>query len=524
MSAQPASPLRPAESHLHLATSRCPTCEQPVPNDKLNEVTARLKARDQEVSTGVATRLNQDFAARIAKVDADAKAELQRVSNDNVATLAKLKQDAAERELAARLEAKAEAEAALKDQLAESTRLREMAEAANATSKIELDALRETTEATIAGLKQEAQAREATARAEATQMAEETFREQVAESARARAAAEQSVASKDRELEQMRSDSATAVENLKHEAAAREAAARAQAKTEAEAPLLLKLDATSRAKNAAEAQVATLTAAQQARLDEQRLALEKDKTDAVNAEKAKAFDDKLKLENQLKDMARQLEKKTADELGEGAEVRLLEELKAQFEGDTFTHVGKGNPGADIIHEVVHKGKVCGKIVYDSKNRNAWRSEYVSKLRKDQVAAKADHAILSTQTLPAGTKQTHIQDGVIIANPARVMVLVELLRQQIIRLHNLRLSNESKADKTAALYAFMTSELCGQLFSQIESRAADILDLDAKEKRAHDNTWKRRGELVRSVQKAHGDLSAQIEIVLGTGSDAPDTEE
>ena len=83
---------------------------------------------------------------------------------------------------------------------------------------------------------------------------------------------------------------------------------------------------------------------------------------------------------------------------------------------------------------------------------------------------------------------------------------------------------SKAEKTVALYAFMTSELCGQLFSQIETRAADILDLDAKEKKAHDNTWKRRGELVRSVQKAHGDLSAQIEIVLGTGSDASDTEE
>jgi hypothetical protein len=205
------------------------------------------------------------------------------------------------------------------------------------------------------------------------------------------------------------------------------------------------------------------------------------------------------------------------------EVKLLEELKARFEGDNFHHVGKGNPGADIIQEVVHNGKVCGKIVFDSKDRNAWRNEYVSKLRKDQVAAQADHAILSARVMPAGTKQMHFQDGVIIANPARVLTLVEFLRQQIVTFHKLRLSTESKEEKTAKLYAFMTSELCGQLFNQIESRAADMEELDVKEMKAHETVWKRRGELIRSVQKARGDLSAQIELILGSGTDAPDTE-
>lgn len=48
-------------------------------------------------------------------------------------------------------------------------------------------------------------------------------------------------------------------------------------------------------------------------------------------------------------------------------------------------------GADIRHDVVHNGKKCGTIVYDSKNRNAWRDEYATKLRVDQIAAKAEHA-------------------------------------------------------------------------------------------------------------------------------------
>ena len=52
---------------------------------------------------------------------------------------------------------------------------------------------------------------------------------------------------------------------------------------------------------------------------------------------------------------RKLEKKTAEELGEGAELDLYEELKALFEGDRIRRVPKGTPGADIVHEIVENG-------------------------------------------------------------------------------------------------------------------------------------------------------------------------
>lgn len=519
MSAQ-SSPLRPAESHLHMASARCPTCDQPVPNEKLNEITAKLSARDQQTASAVRDQLNKDFASRIAQLDANAKAELQRVANDNAATVEKLKQDAVEREAAARRET----EAALQEKLADAARQKQEAEDANAAIRTELQTVRETGEAALARAMQDADTREAFARAEATQATEARLTEQIDSAARLRAAAEETASIKARELEELRISSTTAIESLKSEIVTRETAARADAIAQADASWGARLEESNQAKQAAEARAAEITAGQQVRLDEQRTALEKAKDEAVNAEKAKAFDDKLKLETQLKDLTRQLEKKTADELGEGAEVKLLEELKARFEGDNFHHVGKGNPGADIIQEVVHNGKVCGKVVFDSKDRNAWRNEYVSKLRKDQVAAQADHAILAARVMPAGTKQMHIQDGVIIANPARVLMLVEFLRNQIISFHKLRLSTESKTEKTAELYAFMTSELCGQLFQQIETRAADMEELDVKEKKAHETVWKRRGELIRSVQKAQGDLSAQIDMILGSKSDASDTEE
>jgi hypothetical protein len=41
------------------------------------------------------------------------------------------------------------------------------------------------------------------------------------------------------------------------------------------------------------------------------------------------------------------------------------------------------------------------------------------------------------------------------------------------------------------------------------------ELDVKEKKAHDATWKKRGELIRSVQRSRGQLCDEIERILGT---------
>ncbi|MGQ0752539.1 MAG: DUF2130 domain-containing protein [Betaproteobacteria bacterium] len=178
-------------------------------------------------------------------------------------------------------------------------------------------------------------------------------------------------------------------------------------------------------------------------------------------------------------------------------------------------VNKGAAGADIIHNVVHNGKVCGCIIYDSKNRNAWRNDYVTKLRQDQLSAKADHAILSTIVFPAGARQLHVQDSVIVVNPARAIVLAQMLRKHVLQTYALRLSNEARDRKTVQLYEFITSDRCSQLLEQIETVSDDMLELEVKEKKQHDATWKRRGELIRSAQRAQGDFSSEIERIIGT---------
>ncbi|MGA8724679.1 MAG: DUF2130 domain-containing protein [Acidimicrobiales bacterium] len=250
------------------------------------------------------------------------------------------------------------------------------------------------------------------------------------------------------------------------------------------------------------------------RLAEQREVLEEDKVKAINLANAESFKENQKLVEKVAAMQRQLQRKTAEELGEGAEIELFEALKDEFPKDDIKRVKKGEPGADIVHRVIEKGKVCGTIVYDSKNRNAWRNDFVEKLRSDQRAAKADHAILTTHAFPSGAHQIHVQDGVIIANPARAVVLATMLRKHIVQVHAMRVSNDARDEKRIELYEWIRSEQVAQWFEQLESVNQELLDLDVKEKKDHDKTWNRRGSLIKSSQRATGELTCGIDRIIG----------
>jgi len=313
-----------------------------------------------------------------------------------------------------------------------------------------------------------------------------------------------------------------------------EQAAKAQSEarlSEAQAKLsdlMAKVTAAETARLAAQEQMAAMQAEQQAALDakltEAREALQRERDAAVLAEKAKAFDESQRLHMKLQDLQRQLEAKTSNELGEGSEIDLFEQLREAFPQDRIWRVGKGVNGADVIQVIVHNGQDCGKIIYDSKNRNAWQNEFVNKLRADKIAEGADHAILSSNKFPKDKREIHPQDGVIVANPARVAALAEILRGQVLRMHALRASGQEREQKTLDLYNFITSEHFKQLIDQVEMQTAKMLDLDSKEQEAHRRLWDQRNKLIRSVQKARSDLSFEVDRIIGTAGNGPEADE
>jgi hypothetical protein len=268
-------------------------------------------------------------------------------------------------------------------------------------------------------------------------------------------------------------------------------------------------------KEAEKSAAAKVEALVSARLEAQRETHEKAVNVAVLAERAKYLSEKLALEGQLQDMQRRLQAKTAHQLGEPAEVELAAALETAFPTDKVWRVVKGVRGPDVVVEVTNEGAAVGKIVLDSKNHKTWQNKFTAKLRADQLAEKADYAILSSSVFPAGEQQLAIRDNVIVASPQRVIVLVHLLRRQIIQSHMLKLSAEGRSQKADELYAYILSPTCSDLMDRIVKLTDDMAALEQTETTAHQKVWSKRADLIRAIVDIHGEFTGSVSaIVMG----------
>jgi hypothetical protein len=251
----------------------------------------------------------------------------------------------------------------------------------------------------------------------------------------------------------------------------------------------------------------------QKELSEQRQALEKEKTSLLQKQQSEFNRERESLQRKMQLMNNQLEKKTANELGDGAEIDLFEALREAFPNDRITRIKKGQVGADILHEVLYKGEVCGKIIVDSKHRQSWQNIFVSKLRQDKVEACAEHAILSTTVFPAGKKELCLDSDVMIMSPARVVNVVQILRGAMVAMHLKGLSTKERSSKMILLYSLITSEAYIGKFSEATKLTKDMLDLEVQEKTTHDNVWKKRGALVKRMQNVLREVETEVAAVI-----------
>ena len=538
------------QSHLHIGLESCPTCGQEIPPDKLEEISGKIAAREREQRLAITAQFEKTYAIEKRDADAKAKADLESERQQSAAREIRVRdeaQRAAERLISERQaeadRTRGELVAGWQQQLAEAESARKSAEQLEANLQAEMKKLRENSASALEAIKAEGKQREIEIQNEARQTAELAAAERIAaieaaqreseaclqarinETEANRIAAKQKETTLAMQLDEVRQANAVEVARIKEETATELLRIRQVATEAAETrfrDILTAHESTAAEASAkardAEAKVLTLTdqhaLAMETSLNAQREILEKANEDAVNAEKARAFEENQKLSTKVTDLQRALENKSAEELGEGAEINIFEALKTEFPDDNIRRIPKGAPGADIHHVVMLRGKECGTIIYDSKNHNQFRNEHVAKLRADQLAARADHAILSTHKFPQGTRQLHIQDGVLLANPARVVFIATIVRQHLLQLHTVRLSDIERESKTVALYEFITSERCSLLLARIDERADGLLEEQNKEIRWHQNNWRKQGEAIRAIQKAKVDLEDHISSIIG----------
>jgi hypothetical protein len=264
-----------------------------------------------------------------------------------------------------------------------------------------------------------------------------------------------------------------------------------------------------------EAEVTKRSAAER---DRQREVLKADYDQKMLKQDAEYQKTALVLRKQVADLQRKLEDQAARR-PEVIDIDVFEQLRGEFPEDRVLRLPKGEAGGDILHEVKYKGSICGRIILDSRNRGNWQTSYATRLRSDMVEQGAEHAVLATLHFPRGAGELCRHDDVLLVHPARVVELIGILRQALIRMFQAKLSGVQRADKKLRLYEHITSELFRRKLADTGKLTQQLLDLDVDEVKEHQRVWKVRGGVLKRLEAVNSEVVGEInDIVDGMTDD------
>ncbi|HCI71692.1 MAG TPA: DUF2130 domain-containing protein [Balneola sp.] len=237
-----------------------------------------------------------------------------------------------------------------------------------------------------------------------------------------------------------------------------------------------------------------------------------------------------KNEMRFKELQKQLEdqKKLTEEMqrkqtqgsmqlqGEVQELAIEEYLATTFPLDTIEEIKKGARGADCIQVVnTRTAQNCGKIYYESKRTKDFQASWIEKFKRDMREREADIGVLVTEAMPADMDRMGLRDGVWVCSFPEFKGLCNVLRESIVQINKVALSQEGKGDKMSLLYDFLTSntfrmqvEAIVEGFSQMKN------DLES-EKRSMQRIWKQREKQIDKVVTNTIDMYGSIKGIAGS---------
>jgi len=216
------------------------------------------------------------------------------------------------------------------------------------------------------------------------------------------------------------------------------------------------------------------------------------------------------MQEKIEELKQKAEQGSQQLQGEVQELELENLLRAKFPYDTIEPVPKGEFGGDTLQRVVSpSGVMSGTILWESKRTRNWNAGWLVKLREDQRRAKAEIAVLVSQTLPEGIGTFDVIDGVWITHPRAFLPVATILRQTLLQVSTARLISEGQQTKAEMVYGYLTGPRFRQRVEAIvEGFSAMQEDLD-KERKAILKQWaKRQGQIDRVMEatvQMHGDL-------------------
>jgi len=241
------------------------------------------------------------------------------------------------------------------------------------------------------------------------------------------------------------------------------------------------------------------------------------------------------MQRQIEELKRKAEQGSQQLQGEAQELELESLLRSKFPMDLIEPVPKGEFGGDVIQKVLGvSGQPCGTILWESKRTKNWSDGWLSKLRDDQRAAKAELALLVSNALPRGLNSFDHVDGVWVAEPRCAIPVAMALRQSLIEIAKVRQAQDGQQTKMELVYEYLTGPRFRHRIEAIVEKFSDMQsDLD-RERKATLRQWAKREAQIRGVIEAtvgmYGDLQGiagqalqEIDSLSLPALEAPDDE-
>lgn len=223
----------------------------------------------------------------------------------------------------------------------------------------------------------------------------------------------------------------------------------------------------------------------------------------------------LSMQKQIEDLKRKAEQGSQQLQGEVQELDLEAQLRSKFPRDTIQPVPKGEHGGDVLQIVCGPaGQPCGTILWETKRTKNWSDGWLTKLRDDQRSAKAEIAVIVSQTLPKGMETFGLIDYVWITDPRSVVPVAVALRHMLVEVASARQASEGQQTKTEMIYQYLTGPRFHQRVQAIvEAFSSMQEDLD-KEKKAITKQWAKREEQIDRVMQATVGMYGDLQGIAG----------
>lgn len=221
------------------------------------------------------------------------------------------------------------------------------------------------------------------------------------------------------------------------------------------------------------------------------------------------------MQNQIEELKRKAQQGSQQLQGEVQELELESLLSTKFPFDAIRPVPKGEHGGDVLHVVIGpSGQPCGTILWESKRTKNWSNAWLSKLRDDQRAAKAEVAVVVSQSLPKGTETFDLIDGVWVTHLNAALPIAMMLRHTLIEIATARQASEGRQTKMEMVYQYLTGPRFRQRVEAIVEAFSSMQTDLHKEKRAINKQWAKREEQIDRVMRATVGMYGDFQGIAG----------